>query len=264
MKKIAFFDLDGTLSSEIDGTIPQSTIDSIRKARANGNLMFINTGRCFENVEQRFRDIGWDGYVCGCGTHIICEGKDLFYNTLSRQVIDEIAEASKECNLDLLFESKDCMCFVSSETLSHPKAIRHNQNLLKEKCSMPKDIYAPGFTADKFVVWVTENSNLEQFRKTSDKYFECIDRYPTFKEFVPHGFSKATGIKTVLEHYGIPLQNSYAFGDSNNDLPMLTFVPNSIAMGNSYPDTLFEKVTYRTGNASSTGIRDALEHFGFI
>ena len=47
MKKIAFFDVDGTLTSEIDGSIPQSTIDAIREARAAGNLMFINTGTAF-------------------------------------------------------------------------------------------------------------------------------------------------------------------------------------------------------------------------
>ena len=57
MKKIAFFDIDGTLTSEIDGSIPESAVYAIRAARANGNLMFINTGRCFQNVEQRFRDV---------------------------------------------------------------------------------------------------------------------------------------------------------------------------------------------------------------
>ena len=67
MKKIAFFDIDGTLTSEIDGSIPESAVYAIRAARANGNLMFINTGRCFQNVEQRFRDVGFDGFVCGCG-----------------------------------------------------------------------------------------------------------------------------------------------------------------------------------------------------
>ena len=53
MKKIAFFDIDGTLTSEIDGSIPQSAITAIRKARANGNLMFLNTGRCIQNVAFR-------------------------------------------------------------------------------------------------------------------------------------------------------------------------------------------------------------------
>ena len=64
MKKIAFFDIDGTLTSEIDGFLPESAINAIRRARTFGHLMFINTGRCFQNVEPRFRRIGFDGYVC--------------------------------------------------------------------------------------------------------------------------------------------------------------------------------------------------------
>ena len=82
MKKIAFFDIDGTLTSEIDGSIPESAVYAIRAARANGNLMFINTGRCFQNVEQRFRDVGFDGFVCGCEKQLhyglvrLCDMKD--------------------------------------------------------------------------------------------------------------------------------------------------------------------------------------------
>ena len=70
-RKIVFFDIDGTLTSEKDASIPESTVIAIQKARKNGHLMYINTGRCFQNVEKRFRDIGFDGFVCGCGTHIL-------------------------------------------------------------------------------------------------------------------------------------------------------------------------------------------------
>ena len=82
MKKIAFFDIDGTLTSEIDGSIPESAVYAIRAARANGNLMFINTGRCFQNVEQRFRDVGFDGFVCGCGTDIYCDGAEILHTAV--------------------------------------------------------------------------------------------------------------------------------------------------------------------------------------
>ena len=54
MKKIAFFDIDGTLTSEIDGSIPQSAITAIRKARANGNLMFLNTGKDISKTQVTF------------------------------------------------------------------------------------------------------------------------------------------------------------------------------------------------------------------
>ena len=94
-RKIAFFDIDGTLTSEINGSIPDSTIQSIRKARANGHLMFINTGRCFQNVEERFRSIGFDGYVCGCGTNIYCDGKEVMHIAQSHEVIAKIWKVSQ-------------------------------------------------------------------------------------------------------------------------------------------------------------------------
>ena len=92
--KIAFFDIDGTLTSEKDGKIPESAKDAIRKARQAGNLMFINTGRCFQNVEPRFREVGFDGYVNGCGTHIMIGDETLFYLTQPAERIREVIRLS--------------------------------------------------------------------------------------------------------------------------------------------------------------------------
>ena len=94
MKKIDFYDIDGTLTSEIDGSIPQSAITAIRKARANGNLMFLNTGRCIQNVEPRFQEVGFDGFVCGCGTDIYCGGKNLLHVTQSHEITMELLKAA--------------------------------------------------------------------------------------------------------------------------------------------------------------------------
>ena len=59
-----------------------------------------------------------------------------------------------------------------------------------------------------------------------------------FEEVVPKGCSKAGGIDYIVEHLGESLASCYVFGDSTNDLSMLTHVKNSIAMGNSYPEVL--------------------------
>ena len=40
MKKIAFFDIDGTLTSEIDGSLPKSAINAIRHARTFGPVSY--------------------------------------------------------------------------------------------------------------------------------------------------------------------------------------------------------------------------------
>ena len=90
-----FFDIDGTLTSEIDGSIPESAVYAIQAARANGNLMFINTGRCFQNVEQRFRDVGFDGFVCGCGTDIYCDGTEILHVAQTHETVMKLLLAAR-------------------------------------------------------------------------------------------------------------------------------------------------------------------------
>lgn len=263
-RKIAFFDIDGTLTSEVDGSIPASAIRSIREARVNGHLMFINTGRCFQNVEQRFRDIGFDGYVCGCGTNIYCDGRDVLYHPQNHETIMTILETARKTDVDILFESRKEVCFDLTRPLHHPKAVYHYEVFLQNGYHMPEDLENPNFFSDKFVIWYETPQQLAAFRNVSDKWFDCIDRGGTFREFVPRGFSKATGIQFVLDYYGLSAEYAYAFGDSNNDLAMLTYLKNSIAMGNAQPPALKDLVSYVTTNASQAGIENALKHFEFI
>lgn len=264
MKKIAFFDIDGTLTSEIDGSIPVSAIEAIRAARANGNLMFINTGRCFQNVEERFRSIGFDGLVCGCGTNIYCEDREILHVSQTHDVTMKLLKAAQDADLDILFESYKEVTFDRSRPLHDSEAIKLYRQFASFDYHMPDPNTTPDFACDKFVTWFQKPAQLAEFRQVSDQYFTCIDRGGNFREYVPHGYSKATGIQYVLDHYGLRKEDAYVFGDSNNDLPMLTYIPNSVAMGNASPASLFDEVSYVTKKASEDGISVALEHFGFI
>lgn len=261
--KIAFFDIDGTLTSEVDGRVPEDAAAAIARARANGNLMFINTGRCFQNVESRFREVGWDGYVCGCGTNIYCGGQDVLHVSQTHSTTMRILNAARQTDVDILFESRIQVAFDLSRPLRHPDALRQYQAFVNRQYDMPEDLENPNFFSDKFVIWYQEEAQLTAFRQVSDRWFTCIDRGGTFREFVPHGYSKASGIQYVLDYYGLDLTDAYAFGDSNNDLSMLSYVPHSIAMGNASPQSLFDQVEYVTAKSSCGGIRQALEHFCF-
>lgn len=267
-RKIAFFDIDGTLTSELDGSVPQSTKEAIRAARNNNHLMFINTGRCMQNVEERFLEIGFDGVISGCGTNIYCTENGVFqeklYEEQSHETVLEILEHSRQFKLDILFESKKEVRFDTVKPFVTEGGIRQYKAFVRRNYDMSHEPEAEDFTCDKFVVWFDSIKDLEAFRRVSDKHFTCIDRGGNFREFVPHGYSKATGIQWILNYYDLPLDSSYAFGDSNNDLPMLTYVKNSIAMGNSTPASLFSQVSYVTAKSSENGIRQALKHFSFI
>ena len=263
MKKIAFFDIDGTLTSEKSGAIPDSAVMAIREARAKGNLMFINTGRCLQNVEKRFREIGFDGYVCGCGTNIYYNEEELLHVAQTHDVTMQILEQARKTDVDIIFESKKEIVFDFSRKLHNPEALKLYYGFKAMHYDLSQDPEADDYCCDKFVIWFKKDEQLAEFRKVSDLYFDCIERGGDFREFEPHSYSKATGIQFLLDYFHIPKENAYAFGDSNNDLPMLTFVPNSVAMGNAEPKSLFDKVSYVTEKASKGGIKQALEYFSF-
>ncbi len=262
--KIAFFDIDGTLTSEKDGSVPKSASDAIRRARAAGNLMFINTGRCFQNVEERFREVGFDGYVNGCGTHIVIGDETILYITQPAERIHKLTEISRALNVDTLYECRYYVTFDPKHTLTHPDAIRQYQRFKDRNYDVSMDIDAPDFSCDKFVIWYKDDSQLKEIRKYTDQYFDCIDRGGTFREFVPKGYSKATGLQKVLDYYNLPLDSAYAFGDSNNDLAMLSYVKHSVVMGNAESEDLKEKAAHLAGKASEDGLAKALSDLGFF
>ena len=63
-RKLIFFDIDGTIIPEDTGVIPESTKEAINKAKDNGHLVFINTGRTFSGITQLIFDLEFNGYVC--------------------------------------------------------------------------------------------------------------------------------------------------------------------------------------------------------
>lgn len=261
--KIMFFDIDGTLLSEETKKIPESAIRSIRKARQNGHKMLINTGRCLHNVDPYILDIGFDGIICACGTHIIFHDQDLLYIPPNPKACSTVVTYGLSCHLDVVFEAKDHIGFTPLDTL-RPSAKELYRSCIERGFEPCMNISDKDFWFDKFVVWIEADSDFSTFLKAVSPYFTCIDRSDKFKEFVPNGYSKASGIKFLLNHLNIPLEHAYAVGDSNNDLPMLEYVPNSIAMGNSQPTSLFQKVSYVTKSVEEDGIEHALKHFHFI
>ncbi|MDG5789181.1 Cof-type HAD-IIB family hydrolase [Evansella sp. AB-P1] len=52
-------------------------------------------------------------------------------------------------------------------------------------------------------------------------------------EVVKAGLNKAIGLKKIAEYYDIPRERIIAFGDEDNDLEMLEYAGNGVAMGNA-------------------------------
>ena len=116
---------------------------------------------------------------------------------------------------------------------------------------------------DKFAVWYSQETTIEDFKLALQDHFHIIQRDTDFLEIVPLPYSKASGIQYIIDHLGYTIEDTISIGDSTNDLPMLKYTHDSVAMGNSNPQ-LFSKVSYITTDINNDGILNALKHFHII
>ena len=262
MPGIIFFDIDGTLVTEDERSIiPESTVSAIENTRSRGNLAFINTGRTAFNISSRIKALGFDGFICGCGTYIEYAGEVIFHNTLEKSFCRRIAAIARECRVTPVYDYSDCYFFDDKAPMTD--GLRYFTEVFVDSgIDVSRRTEEEDFIFDKFVFWINEKSDTDRFIRDISPFFSVIDRGGGFYENVPLGFSKATAIDMMLRRLNIPMDNAYAIGDSMNDLPMLQAVPNSAAMGGA--EKLYPYVSYITTPIEEDGIANALRHFDLI
>ncbi len=257
-RKILFFDIDGTILSHRTYTITDSTRLAIQKAQANGHLAFINTGRVISAIPKDLLDLGFDGFVCGCGTYISHRDQVLLQNTIPEDLAKKIVVDLRELGIDAVLEGPDAIYYDDFATNPVIKGVRkyHDDN------GFPTGSWDdPTIVINKFCIWSSNESANRTFIDKYAEYFDFIDRNENLYEIVPKGYSKASGIQFLINHLNIPFKNTFAFGDGENDLPMLQYAKHTIAMGNA-PQAIKDIVSFVTLDVDDCGIQYALEHYG--
>lgn len=262
MRKIIFFDIDGTLMEDsASHFVPDSTREALRLAREAGHLLYVNTGRPLCNVDADVRELGFDGYICGCGTYIECGGRELFYYTNPEALCKETADLIRRTGCSPLFERRDAFFFDPKARELPFITMLRNTFRMQEK-NVWRSASDEDFGFDKFVIAYDAQSDLEAFKEGIAPNFAFIDRGAGFAEMVPLACSKKTGMEFVLQYHKLQKADAYAIGDSLNDLPMFEGAGTSIAMGNG--EMLIPYADHVTADLWHDGIYQAMEHFGFF
>lgn len=207
-------------------------------------------------------DIGFDGFICACGSYILLNRDVLFYKKLEPSLCADTVELVRKCRMNAKYESMDGVYFdipyPTNDNLSDELGLMQSHGF-----DTDRSLGSPGFTFDKFNVWIREDCDLTLFEETAAANFDFIYREHQMIEVVPKGLSKATGMDIVLNHFGADKTDTFAFGDGYNDLPMLLYAQTSILMGNGERD-LDDQVSFVTKDISDDGVEFALKHFELI
>lgn len=259
---VIFFDVDGTIM-DFDYTIPESTVAGIRAARANGALCIICSGRPVLHVDPRVKDIGFDGYVCSCGMHVVFGEMDLFHATTPAPICHEVIALARASETDVIYENETGMFFDPTRPMS-PYMKASQDHFRSVGVPVDGDIDDPDYAFDKIFCWTKpENPNWNEFMDYLQAHFQLIGRERTTFEVVHKGCSKTSGILRLLKFLGLPLTNTYGIGDGMNDLDVMELVTHGIAMGNAR-EPVKESAEYVTTSLTEDGIWNALSHYHLI
>lgn len=259
-RKALFFDIDGTLLSEVTRTVPESAKQAIDTARSQGHLVFVNTGRAYSELGAFKDELKTDGWLCGCGTYIEVEGKTLYHHMIPVEEGRAIKSAIRRFGMEAILEGRDG-CYVDGDTARNPRGQAARKGIAF--AIRPGDWDRDDWEFDKFCVMADEESDRVGFFRSLSLDIDVIDRGDEFYECVPAGHSKATAIDVVLEHYGLSLKDAYVFGDSTNDLPMFEHVPNAVLMG-KHDKELEPYASFNTKTVEQDGIWYAMNRLGLL
>lgn len=262
MAKYVFFDIDGTLWDE-NMVVPESTKEAIKQLQANGHKAFICTGRAMGNVcDPQFDEIGFDGFIAACGNHVEMDDKILYEKNMSFKEVKAIYDISRKANLPIIYEGTNFQ-WLDREGFDGDGYISYIVENLKDSAVFLDECELTEIQANKFSALLNENTDYESVQETLADMFDFMDHGDGIIEAVPKGTSKATGIAWLCEHLEINIEDTYAIGDSINDLEMLGFVGHSIAMGNA-SQIAKEVAEYVTTHIHEDGILNALKYYELI
>ena len=262
-KKIVFFDIDDTLYSPKLG-VTEKTRLAIKTLRENGHLAFICTGRSKAMIFPFIIDVGFDGIIAGAGTYAEYAGNVLMRHDMDEEVVARDVRKLRECGFKTVPEGHDYLYYESMDTWDDTyKAVYglFMENIGENMKEIPKD--ERGMCAAKISSVFTKESNYDKAEKIFETDYTVVNHGNLLLELIPKGFSKAEGIKKIIEMLNVSYENTYAIGDSMNDYEMLKFVKHGIAMGNS-DKKILEIADYVTDTIENEGVYKALSHFGLI
>lgn len=267
MRKALFFDVDGTLMNRYH-IIPDSALEALRLSRKAGNYVFINSGRTRGLLKKLMEEIPADGFLCGCGTELIFRGEQIYYHKVSAELKEEVKALQERFGIACLLEGEDGTHYRVPESVydRHPglreRAEREMRFVQKEGGLCMEDYDSP-YSISKFCFFSADSSDVPGVYECLQGKFDIIDRGNYFYEAVPVQHGKGRALDRILKYLEIPKQDSYAFGDSTNDLDMFHHAGHNIAMEKHSPE-LDRYAEYITDDVDRDGIWKAMEYFRLL
>jgi Cof subfamily protein (haloacid dehalogenase superfamily) len=253
---IIFFDIDGTLLN-YEKKLPDQTKQSIFALKERGYEIGVATGRGPFLFRDLIEELNIDTYVSFNGQYVVVKNEVIYENSIPNKILKSLSKFAASKNHPVIYM---CNKDMRASTEFHP-FIEESMETFKDGHPAYDPIYFEGRDIYQSLLFCP----VEEEASYSDTFKECnfIRWHRYSMDVLPAGGSKARGIEAAINHLGIHEDNVYAFGDGLNDIEMLQFVKNSVAMGNA-PEPVKKAAKFVTKDVDQGGITHALNVLGLL
>lgn len=265
VKGIVLYDYDGTLVDEREAIyVPTTkTKAAIRKLQEQGYLCVLATGRALSYIPNGAKDLHLDGYITSNGAYVTVHGNVIYNDVFCDEELRYLIQYMDEHTINYILEGTN-FCYVKD---LQEKSYLH----FMENFKIPKDNFVKYRSFDevkgvigKITLAFTDTDALNKVvQELKDRYQCSFHRNCDSFDIGKKSIHKGVGAQAIITRYNIPMEQTYAFGDGDNDVELLSTVKYGIAMYQH--DAKLDDVAYMvTKSVSKEGIYEALKKMEVI
>lgn len=272
--KLIALDLDGTLFNS-QSQISAHNIDTIKKANEAGATVVISTGRPYSGLPfEQLKDSGIRFAITTNGSAIyeIESGKCLFEEAMDEDIILPILDflLTKDIHMDAFIGGKGytpVQCVAAGQKLANPPALKHYiLNTRVRVDNLPLFIHENQLKVQKMTLNFYPEGDVFKDREEVRKYLESNPAVTTVSggynnlEFTRADVNKGVGLQKMAQLLDIPVAQTMAVGDTENDLAIIRAAGVGVAMGNATA-AVKSAADYITTSNDEDGVATAIAHF---
>ncbi|VEU59464.1 YcsE-related riboflavin metabolism phosphatase [Mesomycoplasma neurolyticum] len=262
--KLIVFDIDGTLLPFGVESLSAKTKKMVHELKEKGYVVVFATGREFVTIGTLLDDIPVDYFIGANGAFIYDLNKKevVFENKIILSEFQTLSNFLEKFNCEYSVMTDKWGYFSDGHDLDTWFLSPHKENF-KNLCELTCD--------EEPLHLVTIRANDKSFKNTVQEFIDKNNLNMEINAQWSKGFfigpkntNKATGLKKLYKFTKITLDEMIAFGDSSNDVEMLSEVGYSVALagGWSYLKTIAKDVTTKT--VEEDGVYYKLKELGIL
>lgn len=223
--KLIASDLDGTLLLNGAQSLRDDTCDYILKLLDKNIIFFAASGRQYYSLKRLFAPIKDKiGFLCENGCIVFYNGKQLFKETLNRELalelVDEILKREKGevmvSGVDVVYlKPKNMKFFYYMRDF-----VNFNVELADDISKIKEDFMKVSIYEENGI----SNDTVKYFHEKFGSKCTVVTSGIEWLDMIPLNVNKGYALKKILDYLKISTDECIAIGDSDNDIEMLKLV----------------------------------------